>query len=244
MLRKKEATVVAEVCLYGKGSYAFLAARPGVQGGIVAAGGWNKDESRPSGELDSLTACVHAAKSALRALGKEFERGLIAVYWPGGETGAITPIDRYESAGAMKVIAAPKLKVSAAQINRAAAEITRPTRARGAELIGVTSSGKRVPVLPLELGVLEKAASAAVHQHGLSTEGGASPEISNASTAARAHVASYAADFTPEDHRDAAKLVEDHVRRTPAIDRHLRYAHNGVRMLHERAHERASEKAS
>src|SRR5262245_55354232 len=119
--RKKLPPVVAEVCLYGRRSYAFLAARPDLQGAIIASGGWSPDGHRPSGELDTLTAVVHAAKQALQALGAGFATGMIVVFFPGGESCAVTRIDRFESVAAMKLLAAPTIRVSIAQINRAAA---------------------------------------------------------------------------------------------------------------------------
>ncbi|MBZ0119708.1 MAG: hypothetical protein K8H88_22155 [Sandaracinaceae bacterium] len=127
--RKKLPPVVAEVCLYGHRSYAFLAARPDLQGAILASGGWSADGARPSGELTTLTDCVHAAKEALRALGPEFASGWIVVFFPSGESCSVTPIDSFETVAAMKILAAPAIRVSIAQINRAAAELQREVRA-------------------------------------------------------------------------------------------------------------------
>ncbi|MBZ0119011.1 MAG: hypothetical protein K8H88_18590, partial [Sandaracinaceae bacterium] len=84
-------------------------------------------------------------------------------------------------------------------------------------------------------------ASEAAAAHGLFSAS-AKPVILAAQAAARAHVSSYAADFTPEDHREAAVLVGRY-RDTHAMGRHLYYAHNGVQVLHERAAQ-AQEQAS
>ncbi|MBZ0119010.1 MAG: hypothetical protein K8H88_18585 [Sandaracinaceae bacterium] len=134
--RKTLPPVVAEVCLYGHRSYAFLAARPNLQGAIVASGGWSADGARPSGELTTLTDCVHAAKQALQALGPEFARGWIVVFFPSGESCSITPIDAFETVAAMKLLAAPAIRVSIAQINRAAGELQREVKALDREIGG------------------------------------------------------------------------------------------------------------
>ncbi|MBZ0121911.1 MAG: hypothetical protein K8H88_33265 [Sandaracinaceae bacterium] len=134
--RKKLPPVVAEVCLYGRRSYAFLAARPDLQGAIIASGGWSADGARPSGELTTLTDCVHAAKQALQALGPEFASGWIMVFFPSGESCSITPIDSFETVAAMKILAARAIRVSIAQINRVAGELEREVQALDREIGG------------------------------------------------------------------------------------------------------------
>ncbi len=250
--------IVAEVCLYHEAipradhhdyHYAFLATGPDFQGGLLAQGGWAEGDERIAGDFDNPTDCIDAAKGALRALG--IRKGTVLVTLPWGTESVLTPIDRYQSLASMR--RSPTVPLTAGLVRRVAWELAQAAaggdgfkaRARGRSCqrarLGTTSSGKAVLELPAELGVLAKLASAAAAAHGLFSAS-AKPVILAAQAAARAHVSSYAADFTPEDHREAAVLVGRY-RDTHAMGRHLYYAHNGVQVLHERAAQ-AQEQAS
>jgi hypothetical protein len=115
-------------------------------------------------------------------------------------------------------------------------------RTAQAAVLGATSSGKPVPRVALELGALEKAASLAVHAHGLGSVE-ATPAVRAAQSALRAHFDAYASGFTADDHRDAATLLADHKWAQSEMDRHLRYAHNGLEQRHREAAERADKQA-
>ena len=227
---------VAQVCLYGTQAtgYAYLASLPG-QSAIAAKGGWNADETRPTGRFRSLTAIIQRAKDDLHLLG--VRRGDVVVFFPGGETCARTLLEEYEPVGDMRVERAPVMVVSAEAIERAAKPTRRTSPAYSrAELLGTTTSGKPVPRVPKELGRLERAASEAAGKHGLFGEG-AGPAIHAAQAAQHAHFDRYAEGFTAADHRDAAKLIGDHKWANPEIDRYTRYAHNGLESRHRRAAE-------
>src|SRR5690606_9179761 len=92
--------------------------------------------------------------------------------------------------------------------------------------LGATSSGKPIPPVPAELGALEKASSEA----GPVFSDEALPAIRAANSATRAHFDSYAGDFQPADHREAARLLREQLQR----ERYLRFARGGLAMLHER----------
>lgn len=231
---------VAQVCLYGtrETGFAYLASRPELSAPIVAKGGWNADETRPTGRYRSLTEVIAGAKLDLVELG--ITRGEVIVFFPGGERCARTRVDAFEAVSDMAIEPAPLFVVSADAIASAA----RPTgsssarqparrsrRSRGTARprvvpLGATSSGKPIPPVPAELGALEKASSEA----GPLFSDEALPAIRAANSAARAHFDSYARDFTLADHREAARLLRDQ----HEGDRYLRFARGGLAMLHER----------
>lgn len=253
--------LVAQVCLYGarETGYAYLASAPELSSPIVAEGGWSAhDPSSPSGELRSLSETIERAKRELRALG--LSAGVALVCFPAGERCARTPIERYERVGDMKLEPAPLVRVTAEAIDQAARRLTsqsshivraavhdstdrrssprvrspEPGR-RSSPPLGRTSTGKPIPRVPEELGALERAATQASATGGAMSEE-ASRAMRAAQSALRAHVDSYAREFTAAEHCEAASRVEDEKRaRFGAMDRYLRYAHNGVALLHERA---------
>lgn len=255
---------VAQVCLYGTREigFAYLASGPQLAAPIAAKGGWNADETRPSGAYLSLTEIVERAKEDLRALG--VRQGHVIVFFPGGERCAKTPVDEYEAVADMRLEPAPVVLVTPEMIAEAGRSLgatrgapaieprtvaTRSPAQRGSRApraaspadtpspLGWTTSGKPIPPVPAELGELEKAASVAVGTHGI-FDPHASPAVAAASAALRAHLESYARDFTAEEHREAERIVAEHKWATHAtMDRYLRYAHNGIEARHRRAAE-------
>lgn len=231
---------VAQVCLYGtrETGFAYLASRPELTAAISAKGGWNTDETRPSGRYLSLTEVIAGAKLDLYELG--ITQGEVVVFFPGGERCARSRIDAFEAVNDMAIEPAPVVVVSADTIASAARHIgarsarppSRRSRPRDAARtkvapLGVTSSGKPIPPVPAELGALQKASSEA----GPVFSDEALPAIRAATSATRAHFDSYASDFTLKDHREAARLLRD---QPFEDDRYSRFARNGVAMLHER----------
>lgn len=118
---------VAQVCLYGTRDvgFAYLASGPELSSPIGAKGGWNPDETRPSGHYLSLTEIIDKAKADLRALG--IRSGEVLVFFPGGERCARTPVDEAEAVGGMKLEPAPVVVVTAAAIENAADAIATST---------------------------------------------------------------------------------------------------------------------
>jgi hypothetical protein len=114
--------------------YAFLAARPGLSSLIVAKGGWDATELRPSGEYATLTQCIEAAKSGLRAHG--IRHGDLIVFLPGGEQCARTRIETFEASGDMTLFRAPVAVLSPNTIKRTSesiqsrSELARDTKSR------------------------------------------------------------------------------------------------------------------
>lgn len=223
---------VAQVCLYGsrETGYAYLASGPALSSPILAQGGWSAaDESRPSGEHRTLTEVIARAKADLRAHG--IHRGELLVCFPGGAQCARTRVEAFESVGKMSLEPAPVVVLTADTIENAARQVAKSAPRSGGSgeaPLGWTSSGKPVPRVPAHLGALEKAASEA----GPLFDDRAAPAIRAAQVAARAHFEAYAEGFTLADHREAERLL----REAPLErDRYLRYARNGLVMLHERA---------
>lgn len=236
---------VAQVCLYGtrETGYAYLASRPELTAAICAAGGWNADQTRPTGRHLSLTEIIEKAKADLRALG--ITRGAVVVFFPGGLRCTYTPVDAFQEAERMRLEPALLAEISDDTIVGAARTIgaISATRSPGAlAQLGRTASGKPVPCVPARLGSLEMAASAAVAAHGLA-DAKASPAIQAAHSALVAHFESYTREFTVEDHRGAGSLIAEHKWASADMDRYLRYAHNGLESLHRRAVELSEEQA-
>ena len=213
--------IVAQACLYGAEDtgLAYLASLAG-QASIVAKGGWNAAETRPSGDVRSLTDIVQDAKEDLRALG--VRAGDLAVFFPGGEQCARTPVDLYQPVEDMWIERASRMEVSDAAIARAARDIVQ---------LGATASGKPIPRVPARLARLERAAAGAVDVRGRFDEP-ARAAIRAAQSAERAHFDAYAGRFTARDHRDAVDQIEEHKGGMPRAVQHVL---DNLESMHRRA---------